>query len=317
MTDNSKEAQLREWLKFVTRSTYNDEQRVHREVLALALSREPWMPRTDYYAGQLLVALNRTLNSPSSGALVKVTLWLPLSFPVHPPIVVCSPGAGRGVDAQGRLSLDILSSKWSLSCSLLDVVGAVNQWLAAEPVSVGGAKTNSPILPGIHYSGLYASSPELKDRIRLKLNRLRQEAEADAQKQYDQIMMDMSVLHEHKEQLARCVTNLEGFSEQVHMALATSSSFLDEQSERLNSLQSNNSVDLYVQADNEIDRTLLQSHLDDLAISDSLYSLSKEFAERRRSGKKDHLQSYLSAYRDLSRRLFEARALYQKCSLYR
>lgn len=319
MSDNgsSKEAQLMEWLHFVTKDSYHDDKRVCREVCSLALSKEPWMPRTDFHANQLLIALSRSLDSPSSSTLIKFTLWLPLTFPVHPPMIVVKGGSLRGVDAQGRLALPILTN-WTYSTSLLDVVAALEYWLLSEPVKIKSSSSHN--LPGIHTARPKSVISEkeaksIRDRVRLKLNRMRQEAEEDVEIKYQKMLSEMETLSAHEESLKQALTIVSDTIEQVNLELATSLSSLEDCKQRLSQLQTGH-PQRFVEANSELEQVVLDFYLQDLALTDTLHELVALFTQRRKSGKLDQLNECTTVCRELSRRLFLCRAQHQRARLY-
>jgi hypothetical protein len=296
-----------DWVEeFVHKKGYHDTKRVLQECRKLCTRpAHPWRPHTGTYCNQHLLAL-----SNCTGTGTTVTLWLPISFPIHPPIAVVKPreavgvvGCGGdhvGVDWQGRLHQPSLSQ---YNGDLLRVEACIHNWLSALPVSVSGGTGSSRKSPNQAVS-------VLRDRLCLKLNRLRVEAEREAMAVSERVMSEMRVVEENRKETRERQALIMERRNRVDVELATITSMIYSFREKI-AFYSNftdKGDQRVVWCEDAEEEQAMTAYILDTAISDTLQHLFTLFSERR-SGS-GSLLDYLQTVRQLARRQYRQRVVW-------
>lgn len=281
---------LRDWLKQVT-TAYHNADIVLQQVYD-AVSAGQYQTKTDYYTNQLLVSVFGDMRL-SDGARIRVIAWLPLTFPVHPPIITVSPPRPGLTDSTGKLGRQLPAE--SLHCMLSRLLLS----LQSEPISI----RMSPTLPGQHYPASDGAISGLRMRIRDRLIQLKHEAEATVRGDHERLLGQMARLTENEELLASEYLRLMDLHDCYHKSAAAFLSATEECRQHV-AKECQAPSSLFVPM---FDKAVYTAFLQDLSLCDALYEAGKLFSERRRAGRDDPLQAFLQAYRDHCRQLYYAR----------
>lgn len=299
--------QLDDWIERAT-VEYHDPETVKKECQRLAGGNKygKWSINTRYYANQLLVSLSKDDLYLPSCIKMKLTIILPFTFPIHPPVLLVNSTTyntwmRQHIDGTGRLHLRLPTPH-----TLLSVVSAFEQWMSSEPVSLVKSRqscTSPTPLPGTHNP---PSHTNLLDRVKVRLLQMRQDLQEQVSLEQAAIMADMKILEENKQRLSSIRRTLSETKHQVDLDYATMRSSIEEMREYL----THKSTD-YVWCEDAREDELLQVFLQDAAITSTIHSLQSIY----QTSQTRNLKEFLSTIRQLSRQLFLTRHRYQTLKL--